>query len=178
MIVFASPAFLWGLVASVLPWILRRRLPREIPRVPFAFISFLREVEAQEFISPRLQEWLLLLLRILIVIGLVMAAADPVWISGGWGETREQLRTILDARSGEEAVLLLDQSASMRHTGGDLSSWQQAVDQARQVLQSDFGRSWSLDSGVTQMAARFPCGIVCIGAAYRTWRESWMNRIL
>ena len=144
MIVFASPAFLWGLAASILPWILRRRLPREIPRVPFAFISFLREVEAQEFISPRLQEWLLLLLRILIVVGLVMAAADPVWVSSGWGETREQLRAMLDTRSGEEAVLLLDQSASMRYTGGEISSWQAAVDQARRVLQSDFGRSWAL----------------------------------
>ena len=144
MIVFATPAFLWGLVASVLPWILRRRLPREIPRVPFAFISFLREVEAQEFLSPRVREWLLLLLRILIIVGLVLTAADPVWISGEWGRTRGHARAALDARDNEETILILDRSASMMRTTGGVSIWQLAVEQAKQLLGSPSGHGWAL----------------------------------
>ncbi len=144
MIVFATPAFLWGLVASLLPWILRRRIPREIPRVSFAFISFLREVEAQEFMSPRIQEWLLLILRILMIVGLVLAAADPVWVSGEWGRTANQTRAALQAPSQDETVLLLDRSASMRRTVGDLSVWQLAVDRVEQLLRSDPDRTWAI----------------------------------
>ncbi|MFH1743895.1 MAG: BatA and WFA domain-containing protein [bacterium] len=144
MIVFATPVFLWGLAASALPWILRRRLPREIPRIPFAFISFLREVESQEFLSPRVQEWLLLLLRILIIVGLVLAAANPMWISGEWGKTRDQIQAALDTGGRDETVLLIDRSASMRRTVGGVSTWQMAVNEVKQILKSNPDRNWAL----------------------------------
>ena len=144
MIVFATPAFLWGLAASVLPWILRRRLPREIPRIPFAFISFLREVESQEFLSPRVQEWLLLLLRILIIVGLVLAAADPMWISGEWGRTRNQARAIMESGGRDETILLIDRSASMTQTVEGVSIWQLAVNEVKQILRSNLDQDWAL----------------------------------
>jgi len=144
MIVFGTPAFLWGLVASVLPWILRRKVPRQIPQISFAFISFLREVEAQEFLSPRIQEWLLLILRILIIVGLVLAAADPVWVSGEWGRTADQARATLQAPAEDETVLLVDRSSSMRRKIGDVSVWQLAVDRVQTLLESNPDRAWAV----------------------------------
>ncbi len=100
---FAAPLMLIGLVAAAIPFLLHlmsrvRAQEQHCPTLRFLKISMERTARRR-----RLQNWLLLLLRSLLLAVLAMAVAEPIsQATGGW----------LGA-SGEAAVLLVDNSYSM-----------------------------------------------------------------
>lgn len=77
MIAFLYPWALAGLVAAAIPLLLHFRAQREPPTIAFPAVRYLRDASRQRQDRLRLRQWLLLLLRTLLVIAVVLAAAGP-----------------------------------------------------------------------------------------------------
>jgi hypothetical protein len=74
---FLYPWALAGLVAAAIPLLLHFRAQREPPTIAFPAVRYLRDASRQQQDRLRLRQWLLLLLRTLLVIAVVLAAAGP-----------------------------------------------------------------------------------------------------
>ncbi len=105
MIQFLNPSILLALAAAAIPLIIHLLSRRNIKRVPFSTIQFLKRLERKQMRTFRLRQWLLLLLRTLIIMSLVLAFARPTLKSGHGGFFRD--------RSPIAAVILLDNSLSL-----------------------------------------------------------------
>ncbi len=77
MIAFLHPWMLLGLVAAGVPILLHLRQHREPPTVAFPAVRYLLDATRQHEKRLRLRHWLLLLLRTLLVVSLILAAAGP-----------------------------------------------------------------------------------------------------
>lgn len=82
---FAAPWALAGLVLAAIPLILHLLARREPPTVVFPATRYLAQAARQHQRRLQLQHLLLLLLRTLLVIALVLAAAGPSWPAASVG---------------------------------------------------------------------------------------------
>ena len=88
MIGFLHPWLLLGLVAAAVPFLLHLRQHREPPTVTFPAVRYLLDATRQHERRLRLRHWLLLLLRTVLILALVLAAAtiyfgiDTEWSAG------------------------------------------------------------------------------------------------
>lgn len=107
------PLYLLGGAAIIGPILmhLRRRPPQD--RVEFSSLMFLEAHTPMPVSKRRLENWLLLLLRCLVLLLLALMFARPLWRSENEDAVSQNQAT----------VLLLDRSASMQR--GDL--WKQAI---------------------------------------------------
>src|SRR5262245_14050947 len=106
---FVHPALLWGLTLGALP-ILLHLLQRRRYRVRrWAAMEFLRASVRRSSRRLRIEQWLLLLLRALILILAALALARPVWHAARWGW--------FGTRAAAHVVVVLDDSYSMGWRG-------------------------------------------------------------
>lgn len=77
MIGFLVPWALLGLVAAAIPFLLHLRSRHLPPTVPFPAVQYLNDATREQRRRLRLGQWLLLLIRTLLVVALVLAAAGP-----------------------------------------------------------------------------------------------------
>jgi aerotolerance regulator-like protein len=104
-LVFLHPALLWGLALGGLP-ILIHLLQRRRHRVRrWAAMEFLRVSVRKSSRRLRIEQWLLLLVRALILILAALALARPVWHSPRW--------SWLGSRAASQVVLVVDDSYGM-----------------------------------------------------------------
>jgi hypothetical protein len=123
MIGFLHPWVLAGLVAAAIPILLHLLARREPPTVVFPAVRYLVTTTREHQRRLKLQNWLLLLLRTLLVATLVMAAAGPtVPLSGVPGHAPSAL------------VLIIDNSPSSGTMAGGSPQLGQLVVAARGVL--------------------------------------------
>lgn len=123
MIGFLHPWMLAGLLAAAIPILLHLLARREPPTVVFPAVRYLVTTTREHQRRLKLQNWLLLLLRTLLVATLVMAAAGPtVPLSGVPGHAPSAL------------VLVLDNSPSSGTMAGGSPQLAQLVAAARQIL--------------------------------------------
>lgn len=102
---FANPALLFGALAAALPVIIHLISRRKVQRRLFSDLRFLDEVQARSSRSLGVKRWLLLLLRVLALLLIALAAAQPRW--GGVAAAGRGARSVL---------FVLDSSASMQTT--------------------------------------------------------------
>lgn len=76
---FANPAALWGLLALLVPIAVHLFSFRTSKRVLFSNLELLREIKEQSSKRQLLKERLLLLSRLLAILSLVLAFAQPYW---------------------------------------------------------------------------------------------------
>jgi hypothetical protein len=116
------PLYLAGGLAVLAPILLhlRRQPPKE--RVRFGSLMFLAETERQPTRRRRLEHWLLLVARCLILLLLATMFARPFWRGAAVGGGEE----------GGLTVVLVDRSASMQRGG----LWEQALDRVTEVLRT------------------------------------------
>jgi hypothetical protein len=129
---FLNPAILYALAAAAIPLLIHLLNRRNIKRIPFSTIQFLKRLEKKQMRNLRIRQLLLLLLRTLIILLIVAAFARPTLSSGGGGG-------ILSERSSIEAIVILDNSLSLnetRLTGSLLDKMRQAFYAMEQVFQS------------------------------------------
>ncbi|MBT4504708.1 MAG: VWA domain-containing protein, partial [Gemmatimonadetes bacterium] len=110
---FLNPAALVGLVAALIPLAIHLLHRGRTRPLPFSNLHFLRRLHHSRMRRVRLRQWLVLLLRTLIIALIICAFARPTYQAGsGWGG-----RSVPAA-----AVLLLDLSYStgFRLAGGSL----------------------------------------------------------
>jgi hypothetical protein len=123
MIGFLHPWVLAGLAAAAIPILLHLLARREPPTVVFPAVRYLVSTTREHQRRLKLQNWLLLLLRTLLIVTLVLAAAGPtVPLSGVSGHGPSAL------------VLVVDNSPSSGAVVGGAPQLRQLVNSARQVL--------------------------------------------
>jgi hypothetical protein len=123
---FLNTAFLWAGLAALLPLVLHLLQRRRVVRVPFSTLRFLKLAEKKSSSRIRLENFLLWLLRTLLVIFLVLAFAGPIMRAAG-------LRWAGSSR--RDIAIVLDHSASMRYDSGFLKVWPAAAQSAADLIQ-------------------------------------------
>ncbi|MCA9053351.1 MAG: BatA domain-containing protein [Planctomycetaceae bacterium] len=123
---FSSLSFLTPLyfaaglaIAGPILFHLIRRTPKG--RQDFSSVMFLTPSPPRITRRSRIENWLLLLLRILAILLIVAAFTRPLW---------REFQSGLDDSDGRELVVLLDQSASMQRVG----LWDEAVERVQTLL--------------------------------------------
>lgn len=101
---FLNPLALVGLAAAAVPILLHLLNLRKLRTVDFSTLEFLKELKKTRIRKLRLKQWLLLLLRVLLVIALALAFARP---------TVDVRLPGVSAASNTSIVILLDNSFSM-----------------------------------------------------------------
>ena len=118
---FLFPLYLLGLAALSVPILLHLR-NRELKKVvPFSSLRFLKPTKIQQQQRSKLENLLLLLLRCAILALLAFAFGRPFF--------RQELMKDLVGQS-QQAVILIDTSASMRQEG----HWEQALKRTRVII--------------------------------------------
>ncbi len=101
MLVFANPAFLWALAAASVPLMLHMFQRRKTVVTPFPTLRFLKMAQKRSSSRVRFENFLLWLLRTLLLLTLALAFALPVLrsLSGdSWlSRTRRDVAIVIDA---------------------------------------------------------------------------------
>ena len=120
---FSQPAFLWGLLAVAIPVIVHLFSFRRYRKVYFSNVERLTGLQHEQRRRSNLRQWLVLAMRILAVVMLVMAFAQPVIPA-----SKDTLRT------GSTVVsLYVDNSFSMANADTDGSLLDAARRKVREV---------------------------------------------
>jgi hypothetical protein len=111
---FLNPLLLIGLAAAAIPVILHLLNLRKLRTIEFSSLQFLKELQKTRIRRLRIRQWLLLLLRTLLVISLVLAFARPALHSS--------LAGFVGTRASTTMIVLVDDSPSMsvRNETGEL----------------------------------------------------------
>ncbi|MEE9430123.1 MAG: BatA and WFA domain-containing protein [Melioribacteraceae bacterium] len=103
--VFLNPSILLGLLAASIPILIHILNFRKLKKVEFSTLSFLKELQKSKIKKIKIKQWLLLLIRTLIIIFLVFSFSRPTL------ESASLLSTNSLAKSTN--VFILDNSFSM-----------------------------------------------------------------
>lgn len=130
---FLNPWLLWALPLSLLPIVLHFFFRRPPKVIAFSDIRFLKKILEKYRPKKKLQEWLILLLRILSLACLFFFFSRPVmhWGLGGPGEKKEKPAGADDTLA---LVVLLDGSYSMRAQISGISLWEMAQGLAQKAF--------------------------------------------
>ena len=121
--IFSHPAFLWGLLAVLIPVAVHLFNFRRYRKVYFSNVERLIELQTESRRQSTLRQWLVLLMRVLAIVFLVLAFAQPV-IPG-----KQQA-----LKSGNTVVsIYIDNSFSMESASSDGSQLDAARQKAREV---------------------------------------------
>src|SRR6266702_2730631 len=118
-LVFAHPAYLWGLAALALPILVHlfnRRRPRPLA---FGAIEFVLRSQQRRVRRLRLRQILLLALRCLLIAGVALALSRPS----------------LEPRGAQATALVIDASLSMRYRRGSQTLFARARSEALAALE-------------------------------------------
>jgi hypothetical protein len=121
---FANAPLLYGLAAAGVPIIIHLLNRRRYREVPWAAMRFLLAAIRKNRRRIRIEQWLLLAIRTLLVILVACAMAKPFLESFG----------AVIAGSRTHRVLVLDSSLSMGYTAGEASRFDQAKALAAQLV--------------------------------------------
>lgn len=123
---FLNPFMLFGLAAAAIPILLHLLNLRKLKTVEFSSLRFLRELQRTRMRRIRLRQWILLVLRTLLILCLVLAFSRPA--------LQGSLASLGGASARSAIVVLIDDSPSMglRNAGGIL--FDQAKATARRIV--------------------------------------------
>jgi hypothetical protein len=151
-----NPLFLSMLPLAALPVLFHLFFRLKRRPHPFSTLMFFHRLDPKLNARRRLREWLILLLRTLLILFLLLALARPLWLGHGQG-------------GGAAVVLLIDNSGSMSGPGeGGRTKLKQAVDGARDLLSELHGTdSAGIVLLVPDPAAPLPPGLTPDKAALK-----------
>ncbi len=136
---FLSPLALLGLALVALPVLIHLLVRRRAGRLDFPSLRFLRETPSFRLRPRRIQQPLLLALRLAAIILLVMGLARPlISLNSGTARTR---------------VILLDASLSMRAQGRDEAAREQARNLIDNLAAGERAAIISFSSGAEVLSA-------------------------
>ena len=115
--VFANPTYLWALLGLLVPLAIHLWSKKEAKTIKIGSVQLLDESNSRQSSSIQLNEWLLLLLRMLILALIVLLMAGPQWRTKGNQQqvtyfvepslaNEPTLTTILDSLQEDESVRL------------------------------------------------------------------------
>ncbi len=123
---FLAPTMLWGLLAAAIPIIIHLMSLSKTKEMEFSSIRYLEELKHESIRNLQIKQWLLVLLRTLMIVALVLMLARPTtegfnssWLSGD-----------TDSR----AVIIIDNSASMALSGSQGSLLENAKMHSKSLI--------------------------------------------
>jgi hypothetical protein len=122
---FLNPVVLFGLAAAAIPVILHLMNLRKLRTIEFSTLTFLKELQQTRIRRLKLRQFLLLLIRTLLVAAVVMAFARPA-IKGTLGIGGSQAHSTM--------VIILDDSFSMTASDEHGEYFRQARESALRLL--------------------------------------------
>ncbi len=122
---FLNPLVLFGLAAAAIPVLIHLLNIRKLKVVDFSSLRFLKELQKTRMRRLKIRQWLILLLRTLLVIFLVLAFSRPA-LKGSFAG-------IGGGRASSTVVILLDDSPSMGMRNDHGRLFDQAKDAAAQL---------------------------------------------
>ncbi|MFQ6678140.1 MAG: BatA domain-containing protein [Fidelibacterota bacterium] len=123
---FLSPSLLWGLAAASIPLIIHLISLRQTKEMEFSSIRFLKEMRHESIRKLKIKQWLLILIRTLIIISLVLMLARP--------STKGLVSNWSVGEVNSIAIVFIDNSASMALTGENDSILEKAKSQAKMIV--------------------------------------------
>jgi len=124
--VFLNPSVLLGLLAASIPILIHFLNFRKLKKVEFSTLSFLRELQKSKIKKIKIKQWLLLLLRTLIIIFLVLTFARPTL------ESTSVINTNSAAKSTN--IFILDNSFSMLAINDDGSNFNRSKQIIKNII--------------------------------------------
>ncbi len=100
--VFANPSYLWALLGLLVPLAIHLWSKKEAKTIKIGSIQLLDESNSRQSSSIQLNEWFLLLLRMLIVALLVLLMAGPQWRTKG---DKNQVTYLVETSLANEASI-------------------------------------------------------------------------
>lgn len=130
---FLNPLILLALPFAAVPFLLHLMRRRRAPRRAFTYLRFLQEAHRQRFLSFRVREVILLMLRTAIVVLVILALAGPTLPP----ESRHLFRTLMTfGTPSREILVLVDTSLSLSAADDRGVRLERAVDLAREMTGS------------------------------------------
>ncbi|MFQ6008010.1 MAG: BatA domain-containing protein [Candidatus Zixiibacteriota bacterium] len=126
---FLNSTALFAAIAALIPLLIHLFSKRRVKVVEFSSLKHLKAMQKRQVRRLRIRQWLLLLLRMLIILAVVLAFARPT-TTGGY----------LGSHATVSAVILFDNSASMNRYVTDGNLFELARNRAEELL-STFGES-------------------------------------
>ena len=125
---FANVPLLYGLAAASLPVLIHLLNRRKFREVPWAAMRFLAAAVRKNSKRIRIEQWILLAVRTLVILLVVSAMAKPFLESTG----------IVPVLAGQRThrVLVIDGSLSMDYTEADVSRFARAKELAAQLVKA------------------------------------------
>jgi len=102
---FLNPLVLIGLAAAAIPVILHLLNLRKLRTIEFSSLQFLKELQKSRIRRLKIRQWLLLLVRTLLIVSLVFAFARPA--------LRGSVAGLVGDRASTTMIVLVDDSPSM-----------------------------------------------------------------
>lgn len=124
---FLNPTVLIGLIAAGIPLLLHLLNLRKQKTIDFSTLKFIKELQKSRIRKLKIKQWILLLLRTLIIIFAVMAFARP---------TINQPVPYFESYSKSSAVIIVDNSFSMDVSDEFGNRLNQAKKAASKIVQS------------------------------------------
>lgn len=118
---FKYPELLWALFLLLIPIIIHLFQLRRFKKTPFTNVKLLQKVVAESRKSSTLKRWLLLISRLLVVLGLVLAFAQPFFAN-------------TSALLEKETVIYLDNSYSMQAKRNEETLLESAVQELIEAI--------------------------------------------
>lgn len=125
---FLNPFVLFGLFAAAIPIVIHLLNLRKLQKIEFSTLTFLKELQKNKIRKIKIRQWLLLLLRTLIILFIVLAFSRPTIKGVTVGGAPSVAKTT--------AVFILDNSISMSAGDENGSFFNQAKAQVIGVLNS------------------------------------------
>lgn len=120
---FLNSTILLAASAALIPLLIHLFSRRRVKVVKFSSLKYLKEMQKRQLRRLKIRQWLLLILRMLIVLTAVLAFARPTVREGAVG-----------SHAAVSAVILVDNSASMNRTVADGNLFDLATRRTRQLL--------------------------------------------
>jgi hypothetical protein len=125
--VFLNPLFLWFGLAIAVPILVHLFNFRRPKLVLFSHVAFVREVNKSVVRRVKLKQWLLLLLRILAILALVLAFANPIIPVASVGGLKTGANSV---------VIIMDNTLSMSAADSKGVLLQQAKRMAEEIVKN------------------------------------------
>ena len=122
-----NPIFLWAGAAALVPLVLHMMQKRRTVRVPFSTVRFLKAAQRRSSSRIRMENFVLWLIRTLLMLFLAMAFAMPMMRTAAFGKFL--------SRTHRDIAIILDGSYSMGYLIGKETVWDKAIQCAISIVE-------------------------------------------
>ncbi|OGV64779.1 MAG: hypothetical protein A2283_03935 [Lentisphaerae bacterium RIFOXYA12_FULL_48_11] len=124
---FLNPMFLWAGAAATIPLALHMMQSSKKVRMPFSTVRFLKMAEKKSSRRIKMENFILWILRTIIMAVISLAFAMPMLRTKSFGKVL--------GRTQRDIAIVLDGSFSMEYNMGKDTAWSRAIDAAANMIE-------------------------------------------